>query len=196
MQWLILPALLFTVTLSHRTELKILQMTSCSPFWLFSNIFRGSHSSSRAGLRLLLVEDACQITRGKPRDDRPRTSSYQNNLLHKSCYQNDPPTKIMALPWEILFCKIQSTQANAKIIFLNLLIDVYWRQVKNETAVAISYAKPLSSLSIWTWRWKLIDWALIWAKVSKVWPMNEPSWSYWLKNSRSDAMKICEFFSC
>ena len=173
---------------------KVLEMTSCSPFWLFSNIFRGSHSSSRAGLRLLLVEDACQIAREKPRDDRPRTSSYQNNLLHKSCYQNDPPTKIMALPREILFCKIQSTQANAKIIFLNLLIDVYWRQVKNETVVAISYAKPLSSLCICTWRWKLIDWALIWAKVSKVWPMNELSWSYCLKNSRSDAMKICAFF--
>ena len=91
------------------------------------------------------MEDACQITRGKPRDDRPRTSSYQNNLLHKSCYQNDPPTKIMALPREILFCKIQSFQANAKIIFLNLLIDV-----KNETVVAIFDAKQLSSLCIRT----------------------------------------------
>ena len=70
------------------------------------------------------MEDACQITRGKPRDDRPRTSSYQNNLLHKSCYQNDPPTKIMALPREILFCKIQSSQTNAKIIFLNLLMFI------------------------------------------------------------------------
>ena len=137
-------------------------MTSCSPFWLLSNIFRGCHSSSPAGLRLLLVEDACQITRGKPRDDCPRTSSYQNNLLHKSCYQNDPPTKIMALPREILFCKIQSFQANAKIIFPNLLIDV-----KNETVLAIFDAKQLSSLCICAWRWKLIDWALIWAKVSK-----------------------------
>ena len=145
---------------------KVLEMTSCSPFWLFSNIFRGSHSSSPAGLRLLLVEDACQITRGKPRDDCPRTSSYQNNLLHKSCYQNDPPTKIMALPREILFCKIQSFQANAKIIFLNLLIDVCWRRIKNETVVAIFDAKQLSSLCIRTWRWKLIDWTLIWAKVS------------------------------
>ena len=98
------------------------------------------------------MEDACQITRGKPRDDRPRTSSYQNNLLHKSCYQNDPPTKIMALPREILFCKIQSFQANAKIIFLNLLIDVNSRKVKSGTVVAIFDAKQLSSLCICAWR--------------------------------------------